>query len=157
MPPLPILQLPKECLVDSERGMEGYFVSSVASQPGSSSVGDAWLLDGERASRQGPAVFCLLKRLQTPLSACRLPQSSLRMQNTVPIPPSPPNTHPPTHLVLSEKTACVDRAAGEQFVLSRARKRVDMFQPPGLLSSCTAPHSCGIGTRGGAYSSIQTR
>lgn len=101
-PSAPILQLPKECFVNSERGMEGYSVSSVASQPGSSSVGDAWLLDGERASRQGPAVFCLLKRLQTPLSACCLPQSSLRMQNTVPI-PLPSNTHPPTRFYLKRQ------------------------------------------------------
>lgn len=41
-----------------------------ASQQGSSSVGDAWLLDGKHATHRGPAAFCLLKRLQMPLSVC---------------------------------------------------------------------------------------
>jgi len=98
-------------------------VLSVASQQGSSSVSDAWVLDGTHTAHRGPAVICLLKRLQMPLAVCHPAQSSLQTQRTAP---------PCRGFTVSEQTACVDGPAqGTICTVGGQKKSGYEFQPEG--------------------------
>lgn len=93
-----------------------------------SSVSDAWVLDGTHTAHRGSAVICLLKRLQMPLAVCHAAQSSLQTHHT-PLP-------------------CVDGPAqGTICTVGGQKKSGYEFQPQGLMSSCRAAHSFGIGRR----------